>query len=150
MLGVVTGMRSQLPTALLAWRQERGDLSLAIAGPARVLRRRGAAPLLALAAVGELVVDKLPQTPSRLDPGPFAGRLGLGATAGVGIAGATGRSQVLGGALGAAGAALGSWAGARYRTTMARRGQAPDAVWALAEDVVAVGLGLAATRADDD
>lgn len=155
-LGVVTGLRSQLPTALLAWRQQRGDLPAPIAGPARILQRGAALPLLVFAAAGELVADKLPQTPSRLDPGPLGGRLTLGAAAGAGIAAATGRSQVLGVVFGAAGAALGSWAGARYRAVMAERGGAPDAVWALAEDAVAIGVGMAATdtgsapAADDD
>jgi uncharacterized membrane protein len=145
-LGVVTGMRSQLAAALLAWRQTRGDLPEPVEGPAGLLRRPQAVGTLMLAAAGELVADKLPQTPSRLDAGPFLGRLSLGATAGAGIAAAYGRSRLVGGALGLAGAALGSWAGARYRAVLAERSDAPDAVWAAAEDVAAITLGVIATR----
>jgi len=146
-LGVVTGLRSQLPTAMLAWRQSREQLPEDLGGPVGILGRRGAVPASALAAVGELVADKLPRTPSRLDAGPFLGRLSLGATAGAGIAAAFGGSRILGGVLGIAGAAAGSHAGARYRARVAERTDIPDAVWAVAEDVTAIALALAATRA---
>ncbi|HSJ47201.1 MAG TPA: DUF4126 family protein [Euzebyales bacterium] len=146
MLGVVTGLRSQLPAVVLAWRQSQHQLPQRVAGPARILRRRGAVPALALAAVGELLADKRPETPSRLDPGPFLGRLSLGATAGAGVASAFGRSRILGGVLGIAGAAAGSYAGARYRALAAERTEVPDVVWAIAEDAAAITLALAATR----
>lgn len=147
-LGVVTGLRSQLPTAVLAWRETRAELPESAAGPVGVLlRRRGALALLALATAGELVADKLPQTPSRVDAGPLYGRLALGAAAGAGVASAFGRSRVAGGILGIVGAAAGSHAGARYRALGAERTGVPDTVWALAEDVAAVAVALAATRA---
>lgn len=145
-LGLVTGLRSQVPSAVLAWRQSRHELPERAAGPAHILRRRGAVPLLALAAGGELVADKLPKTPSRLDSGPFYGRLSLGATAGAGIASAFGRNRIVGGVLGVAGAAAGSMAGARYRAFAGERSDLPDVVWALLEDAAAITLGLAATR----
>jgi uncharacterized membrane protein len=145
-LGVVTGLRSQLATALLAWRQTRGDLPEPVEGPAGLLRRRPAVGTLMLAAAGELVADKLPQTPNRLDAGPLLGRLGLRATAGAGIAAANDQSRILGGALGVADAVLGSWAGARYRAALAERSDAPDAVWATLEDAAAITLCGVATR----
>lgn len=146
-LGTVTGMRSQLPTALLVWRQSRGDLPEEVAGPARIYQRRGAVMFSVLAALGELFADKLPTTPSRLDEGPFYGRLALGATAGAGIASAFGRSRLLGGALGMAGAAAGSVLGYRLRALASERTNVPDVVWALVEDAAAITLGLTATRA---
>jgi uncharacterized membrane protein len=144
-LGVVTGLRSQVPTAMLAWRQSREQLPEDVGGPMGVLGRRGAVPASALAVVGELVADKLPETPSRLDTGPFLGRLSLGATAGAGVAAAFGRSRILGGVLGIAGAAAGSYAGTRYRALVAEHTDVPDTVWAVAEDVTAIALALAAT-----
>lgn len=146
-LGVVTGMRSQLPTAILAWRQARGDLPEGVAGPARVFQRRGAVTFSLLAAAGELVADKLPATPSRLDEGPFFGRLALGATAGAGVAGAFGRSRIVGGVAGMVGAAAGSLAGARLRALATQRTNVPDPVWAVLEDAVAITVGVTATRA---
>ncbi|MBW3603740.1 MAG: hypothetical protein KY460_02320 [Actinobacteria bacterium] len=145
-LGAITGMRSQLPAALLAWRQAQEALPEGIAGPGRIFRRRGAVPLLALFAVGELIADKLPMTPSRMEAGPLLGRLALGATAGAGIASALGRSRIVGGLLGGVGAAAGALLGSRYREYAAQQTDTPDAVWALLEDVVAVAIGLVATR----
>lgn len=145
-LGFVTGLRSQLPIAVLAWRQARGELPEGIRGPGRILRRRGSATLLALAAAGEMVADKRPLTPSRLDPGSFTGRLSLGAGAGAGVATAFGGSRLLGGVLGAAGAASGSWAGAHYRRWAAEHTGVPDLACALCEDAAAVTLALVATR----
>ena len=146
-LGFVTGLRSQLPTAVLAWRQSRHELPHDIAGTSRILRQHGVVRAVTLAAAGELVTDKLPQTPSRLEAGPFLGRLSFGATAGAAIAAAFGRSRLLGGVLGIAGAAAGSYAGTRYRALVADRSEVPDVVWAVAEDAAALMLALAATRA---
>ena len=101
---------------------------------------------MALAAVAELVTDKLARTPSRLQAGSFLGRLSLGATAGAGIAAAFGRSRVVGGVLGVAGAAVGSYAGARSRAAATERTDLPGTVWAVAEDVAAITLALAVTR----
>lgn len=148
-LGIVTGMRSQLPTVLLAWRQSRGDLPEGVAGPARIFNRRGAVPFAMLTAVGELIGDKLPKTPGRLEEGPFVGRLTIGATTGAGIAVAFGRSRLLGGVLGGVGAAAGSVLGTRYRAAVAQRTDVPDWVWGLLEDATAVTIGLLATRTDD-
>lgn len=145
LLGVVAGMRSQLPNALLAYRSRTGRLPHAVDGPGGVLRRRASVPLATLAAVGELIGDKLPRTPSRLEDGPLFGRLALGLAAGSGVAAAFGHNRVLGGLIGAAGAAAGSVAGYRLRALAAERTDVSDTVWALAEDAMAITLGLLAT-----
>ncbi|HSK91701.1 MAG TPA: hypothetical protein VK875_10340 [Euzebyales bacterium] len=147
LLGVVAGMRSQLPGALLAWRSTTGQFPHDIAGPGGALARRSSVPLTAMAAAGEMVGDKLARTPSRLEEGPFLGRLALGAAAGSGVASAFGGSRVTGAVLGAAGAALGSVAGNRAREAAVRRTGVADHVWGLVEDGLAITLGLLATRA---
>lgn len=146
LLGVVTGMRSQMPPALLAWRRSRGEFPHEIVGVGGVLGRRASVPLTTLAAAGELVGDKLPRTPARLEQGPFIGRVVMGATAGSGVSAAFGRSRITGAALGAAGAALGSVAGYRLRAAAAHRTGISDTVWGLLEDGLVIGLGLVATH----
>lgn len=139
--GVVAGMRSQLPLALLALdlrsETERQDRRW----PLALLRSRPALPLLGLAAVGELVGDKLPTTPSRLSPAPFVGRLVFGGLAGAAMAARAGSDRAVGGGLGVAGAALGSVIFARIRTSLPRATGTPDLPWALVEDGLAIGLG---------
>jgi uncharacterized membrane protein len=145
-LGVVAGMRSQVPGAILAWRRSRGELPHDVAGPGGVLRRRTTLPLTLVAAAGEMVADKLPTTPGRLEEGPFLGRVTLGAGAGSGVAAAFGGSRITGALIGAAGAAAGSVAGYRLRVAAAARTNVPDNAWGLLEDALAVALGLLATR----
>jgi uncharacterized membrane protein len=90
------------------------------------------------ASGGEVVVDKLPNTPSRLRPEVLAGRI----VAGAGSAGALARRQqqpmLVPAALGAAGAVAGSFAGNLFRRFAATK--APDWRAAVAEDIVTAGI----------
>jgi uncharacterized membrane protein len=145
LLGVVTGLRSQLGLAVLAWSE---PASPADPRRLRALRSRPGRIGAAAAAVGELVADKLPQTSSRLHPAVFGGRLVSGAVVGVLAAGSAGRRQaVLAGAAGMAGAAAGAYAGTVYRRTLPARTGTPDLPWALAEDAVAATVAIAAVAA---
>ncbi|SKC74675.1 hypothetical protein [Krasilnikoviella flava] len=119
--------------------------------PTHRLRRPAGMPrlLAGLAVAGELVGDKLPTAPSRLDsPGPQS-RAASGALGGLLLA----RRHHVGPAstvaalvAGAAGGAAGTFTGAAWRSVVASRGW-PDLPAALAEDVVALGLAAWATRA---
>lgn len=128
LLGVATGGRS---TA--------GLTALAVGGP------RWARLTTGVLATGEVVADKLPTTPSRLDPGPLAGRAVLGGVAGALLARRYGEGWQLPAALGAVGAVAGSWLGSRYRSIGAAHG-IPDVVSALLEDAAVVALAGAAVR----
>jgi uncharacterized membrane protein len=75
LLGVTTGSRSMSGLAA----QVLVTPSLARRQPERALGHLRAKGLVGLAALGELVGDKLPVTPSRLSPVSLAGRLGLAA-----------------------------------------------------------------------
>ncbi|MCB7135292.1 hypothetical protein [Cellulosimicrobium marinum] len=117
-------------------------------GPARqrpALRRLGGA-LLAVAVVGELVGDKLPSTPSRLDPPGPAVRAASGAAGAVLLArrrhgaGVT----VVAACVGAAGALAGTWGGAAWRRLAV--GVRPDWPGAVAEDAAALTLAAWALR----
>jgi uncharacterized membrane protein len=143
-LGLVTGMRQQLPFALLALAASRGQFDL---GSGRLARQLGSAPGVAgalSAAVAELVVDKLPFTPSRTRPGPLLGRVASGSLVGGAVLRDARGSAVLGATLGAVGAAAGAVAGSRFRAAVDRRTSLPDPVWAGVEDLAALGLGLLA------
>jgi uncharacterized membrane protein len=142
-LGAVAGARSQLPTALLAWTPPRAGDSRAL----RVSRTTAGRAATGVAALGELVADKLPNTPSRLKPPVFAARLASGALAGVAMA--TDRSakgRVLAALAGAAGSGAWSWAAAKGRTTLPEKTGTPAVLWAGIEDAAAVALGAAVVR----
>ena len=101
-LGFVAGLRSQLPFALLATAANGGQFARTSSKPLALLRSRGALVVLALAANGEIVADKLPFTPKRIGRAPLAGRLLCGGIVGTAICGEAGQSAALGAILGAA------------------------------------------------
>lgn len=141
-IGVVAGMRSQLPLALLslaAQQQGRNQHGL----PAVLTSPQVTALLLACAA-GELAVDKLPFTPSRLMPGSLAVRAGIGSLAGTLLVRKAGFPPMCGAALGAIGALAGSYVGHDVRAGLGAATGLPDPIFALLEDVTAVAIGSSA------
>jgi uncharacterized membrane protein len=136
LLGLATGSRS---TAGLA--------ALAVAAPP------GRSPswlraAATLAAAGELVGDKLPQAPSRLQRPGLLARLVAGGASGVVLArrsGASAQGILSSGALAAAAAWAGAQAGSRWRARAGSRAGA-DLPGALAEDLGCLALARYATR----
>lgn len=140
-LGVVAGMRSQMPGAMLAFRQPDA--------PRRagwrswpILRITWGRRALMLAGAGEVVGDKLPSTPNRTDPNALAGRLLFGAMAGlaIGSEGRGNRARVTGAIAGMTGAAIGTFGGYRARKAVVNMTGLPDPAVAVVEDLAAVTL----------
>jgi len=143
-LGLVTGMRQQLPVALLAVAASRGRFDPGSGRLAHQLGSPGAVASAVTAAVAELVADKLPFTPARTRSGPMLGRVTTGGLVGAAVLSDAGRPPALGAALGAAGAAAGAVAGSRARAALRRRTNLPDPLWGAVEDLAALGLGVLA------
>jgi len=137
-IGVVAGLRSMTAPAAVAWAARLGHLHLE-GTPLSFLASPVAAYLLSALALGELVADKLPKTPSRTRPGPFVGRIITGGLAAAALTAGAGGSLALGAVLGAIGAVAGTLGGYQARTRLVRALNVPDYVVALAEDVVAIG-----------
>jgi uncharacterized membrane protein len=90
--------------------------------------------------VGELVADKLPFIPPRIQAGPLGIRIIFGAMCGAAVCISAGGSLILGAVLGGIGGVAGAFAGYNYRRQFSSR--LPDLPLALLEDLVAVGGGL--------
>jgi uncharacterized membrane protein len=129
-LGAATGMRSTVALAALIVRRSSGLPD--------VLRHPAVRPIAATADGAELVVDKLPGTPSRLDPPGLVGRRISASLAAAVLARAEHRGPIPA-VLTASVAAL---AAAKIchdaRAALARR--LPDPVVAVAEDALAIRL----------
>jgi uncharacterized membrane protein len=137
-LGFVAGLRSVMPLAILARHLAHEGPDIADGGwPIDLLASGGGATALAVAAALELVADKLPVTPSRLNPLPLVGRVVLGGSVGVAFSLSEGRASDRGALFGTLGAVAGSLAGYALRTKL------PLPAWllALVEDGLAFGLG---------
>jgi uncharacterized membrane protein len=140
-LGIVAGLRSMIPPTAVAWASCFGWLQLD-GTPLAFLGSPPARYLLLALVLAELVADKLPFTPSRTRPGPFAGRILTGGLAGAAFAAGLGHSFAGGTVAGALGGIVGTLGGYRARTGLVRALGVPDYVVALAEDAVALGGAL--------
>src|SRR5215471_5346738 len=110
-------MRSMTPPAGIAWAAHLGRVPLA-GGALSFIDSAIATYVLTALALGELVADKLPKTPSRKTPGPFIGRIVVGVFAGTAF-GRFGGSAIAGGVVGALGAVVGTLGGAAFRSRLA-------------------------------
>ena len=90
------------------------------------------------AAVGELIADKLPNTPSRLEPAGIVGRLALGALAASLYAQTRRAPWPPAAGIGAASAIVAAKVGHDLRAQLAK--QVPDPAVAVVEDTVALTL----------
>jgi uncharacterized membrane protein len=141
LIGVVAGLRSLTAPAVVAWAAHRNWIDLH-SSPLSFMGSTAAVVVFTLGAVGELIADKLPSTPSRLKPTGFIARIVLGGLSGAAVAASTSQSMALGAVLGAAGGIAGAFVGYELRTRLVRALGAPDFLIAGLEDAVAIGGGL--------
>jgi len=133
-----------LRSALLGWAAGARSTFGIVAPTLSQARRRSVVIGAAVAAVGEIVGDKLPVAPSRLaHHGPLL-RAGTGAVGAVALARREGAPFVVPALAGAAGGLAGVYGGAAWRSWAV--GRMPDWQAALLEDAAAVGAALLATR----
>lgn len=135
LLGTATGLRSQSGIAAVTLARDTEGLPAVLAGPrARAVVTAG--------ALGELVIDKLPATGSRLDPGPLAARIILGGLAGGQLARARHHSALPAAAVAALAALISAKVGHDTRVALAKK--LSDPVAAVLEDAVTVILAFIA------
>jgi uncharacterized membrane protein len=139
LVGIVAGLRSMLAPAIVSW-FARGNL-LAVGNTYLALMGYTiTAVVFTVLALCELVADKLPKTPSRKQPLPFAIRILTGSLVGATV-GATGNKIVLGIVCGAMGAVVGTLGGAAARAKLAVV-FGRDYRAAIIEDLVGIGIAL--------
>jgi uncharacterized membrane protein len=141
-IGVITGLRSLTAPAAVSWAAHLEELDLQDTRLA-FLGEAPAPYLFTALALAELIGDKLPQAPSRKAPGPFIGRILLGALSGAALCTAARHSPLAGALLGGLGAVAGTLGGYEARTRLVETLHAPDFEIALLEDAVAIGGGVA-------
>lgn len=135
-IGIVAGLRSMTAPAAVSWAARLGWLNLE-GTPLSFLGMAATPYILSLLAVGELIADKLPKTPSRKAPLGFSGRLITGGLSGAAIG--TSQDALIGGLLaGVLGALVGTFGGYQFRVGLARA-FGKDLPAALLEDLIAVG-----------
>jgi uncharacterized membrane protein len=140
-IGLVAGLRSMTAPAIVSWAAHLKWLDLHNSFLA-FLGSTAAAYILAVCALGELVVDKLPNTPSRTEPLGLLARFATGGLSGAALCAAANKSVVIGAVLGAVGGVGGGFVGYQLRTRLVRALGLPAIVVALLEDAIAIGGGF--------
>ena len=138
-LGIAAGFRTMTAPTVVSWFARSGVLSLA-GSPLAFMGYRYTPIILTVLALGEIVNDKLPKTPSRKTPPQFIARILSGALTGATI-GAAANSLVLGAILGAAGAIVGTLGGAAARSRLAAV-FGRDLPAALTEDIYTIAIAI--------
>ena len=134
LIGVIAGLRSLTPPAAVSWAARLGWLHLGSTWLAFL--GYGFTPyILTVLALGELVADKLPKTPSRKATGPFLFRIVSGGLCGAALAG----GQVGGAIAGALGGLAGTLGGYEFRARLVKAIGGKDLPIALLEDIIAIG-----------
>jgi uncharacterized membrane protein len=145
-IGIVAGLRSMTAPAAVSWAARVGWLDLS-ATPLAFVGYAFTPWILTAFALGELVADKLPTTPSRRTTIPFSTRVLTGGLSGAVIGAASGEFG-MGAVGGVLGGVIGTLGGHAFRARLAAAfGQ--DRPAALIEDAVAIGgafLIMAALR----
>jgi uncharacterized membrane protein len=136
LIGVVAGLRAMTAPAAISWAAWLGWLPLQHT-PLAFLGFAVTPYILSVLAIGELITDQLPKTPSRTVPVQFGTRLVSGALCGA-AAGAPHNALLAGLLAGAIGAAIGTLGGARVRAWLAGA-MGRDLPAAIVEDIVAIG-----------
>lgn len=140
LIGIVAGLRAFTAPAIASWAAALGLLGT-VWGWIWWMGWTYTPWIFTALALLELVTDQLPSTPSRKVPIQFGTRVVMGALAGATI-GAARTSLLIGMAVGAVGAVIGTLGGAAARGALAKA-FGSDRPAALLEDAVAIGLGIA-------
>lgn len=141
LIGCVAGLRSMMAPAIVCAAAYLRWIHLEDT-PLRWMDTIGALSLFTLFAIGELIVDKLPQTPSRTAPIGLIARVVTGALSGAALALSGNVSGIHGAALGAVGGVAGAFAGYSIRHGLVTHTHLPDFVVAVVEDLLAISGGL--------
>jgi uncharacterized membrane protein len=140
-IGFIAGLRAFTAPAAVAWGAFLGWIDLGGTWASWMGHGVTVGVLTALAAV-EFVTDQLPKTPSRKTPPQFLARVITGGFSGLALGAAWGYNVGSFGA-GVIGAVLGTLAGYEGRRRLVAANGGRDLPIALAEDLLAVGGGLA-------
>jgi uncharacterized membrane protein len=140
LIGVVAGSRTFTAPAAVSWAARFQWLHLS-GTPLGFLGTLAAPFILTLLAIGELIVDKLPNTPSRKAPTGFVARILSGAFCGAAL-GFTGGGAFGGLIAGGIGAVVGTLGFSQFRASLAKAFGGRDLPAALIEDACAIAAAV--------
>ena len=102
-IGFVAGLRSLTAPAAVSWAAHLGWLNLH-SSPFAFMGSTVAVAIFSLLAIGELIADKMPKTPSRTSLVPLLARILMGGLCGASLCASANQSLLIGALLGGMGA----------------------------------------------
>jgi uncharacterized membrane protein len=138
-IGIVAGLRALLAPAIVAWAAHLGWLNLH-GSPLAFMGSTTAAVIFTVIAIGELVGDKMPQTPKRTALPSLLARIVTGGICGATLCAAAGKSLLVGAVLGGIGGVIGAFAGYEIRKRLVSNLHIKDFFVAICEDLVAIAV----------
>lgn len=140
-IGVIAGLRAMTAPAVVCWAAHLHWISLQ-GTHLSFMGTMIALVIFTLAAVGEIVNDKLPKTGPRTAPPSVVIRMITGGLSAATLTVGAGGSPWVGALLGVIGALVGTFGGYQVRTKTVKALHSPDFPIALLEDAIAVCGGL--------
>jgi len=140
-LGVLAGMRTASAPAIVSHILSHHHSKRLSKSPLRFMQNDNVAVALKIFAIGEVVGDKLPNTPNRIKPAGVTFRCLSGALAGASIYKASGNNAITGAIIGSV-VAFGSTFGSYFlRKDVVNRTKVFDPMIGAMEDVLVIGAG---------
>jgi uncharacterized membrane protein len=133
LIGVIAGLRSLTAPAVVSWAARLGWLHVENSWLA-FLGFAATSYIFSLLAIGELIADKLPNTPSRKAPPGFIARIVTGGLSGAALGASSGALIA-----GVIGAIVGTLGGYQFRVRLVKATGGKDLPIALLEDAIAIG-----------
>lgn len=140
-IGVIAGMRSMMAPALVSRKLSQTTPNPLPNSPLHFLTSSKTATTFAVLAGGELIGDKIPNSPNRTTLPQLSGRILSGGMCGAALTEAEGEPLAYGAVLGALGAVAGTFAFFQLRHYLTHEKDLPDLWVAVAEDALTIGAG---------
>jgi uncharacterized membrane protein len=137
--GFSSGLRTFTAPAAVAWGALLGTLTL-YGSPFSFMGSKAAVAILTLFALGEYVYDLSPKARRRTEPSSLIARIISGGLCGACVFASAGHSWIAGALFGGTGAVIGAFAGYHARKRLVERLKVKEAMIAIPEDLVAIGL----------
>lgn len=144
---ILAGMRCMSAPALFSHYLTGNPSWLLLNSPLRLLQKPLVATGFKLAAVGEMVMDKLPSTPARIAPPALLGRLLSGALVGAAVYKSREGKATTGAIVGGLGAVASTFISYALRMGISKQANWPVAAVGVGEDALVLSSGVALLKA---
>jgi uncharacterized membrane protein len=141
LIGCVAGLRSMTAPTVVCWAAHLGWLHFA-GTSLGFIDHKATLAIFTLLALGELVVDKLPQTPARTAAPGLIARIISGGFSGGALAVGAGSGFIPGALVGVFGAVVATYAGYHMRHALVTQVHLPDYAMAILEDLMTIAGGF--------